>query len=123
MSSIHYHHITLESKLFAVSKRVCERALFRERRVEEDIKKEMELCLTNYMFGRAISGVSISSPLSWFEMLKEDIYNRYSRYSSWARRRWPVQYNTKTLSAWQAFPELQKPEFGDTIVLTIASVD
>jgi hypothetical protein len=83
------------------------------------VNRDLEYRLDAYLYGKQISGVEITTPSSWLQMLKEDLYRRFPRLLQWLKVRWPVQTATQTLQAWQAFPDLQKPAYGNTIVLDI----
>jgi hypothetical protein len=80
------------------------------------LRGEMRLELSTALMARVIDSITFHKPANWLEALKEDIYQR-SLVPSLIRRRWPVRYYSETVTALQAFPDIDPHSHSRTVVL------
>jgi hypothetical protein len=103
--SLDYQTVTLLEKLrMSLQVALTEEALLNDPLVNMEwvsISRHVILNISGYIWSEKLGVDTVRWPADWWQAFKE----RW--YPAWAKRRWPVRYNTHTVDIRAAYPTLR----------------
>jgi hypothetical protein len=74
------------------------------RELQDHVRQEMLVEMLVSLYAKKLDSFIVERPATWLEAWKENCYQR-GYLGPWARRLWPIKYESKEIKGWQAFPD------------------